>query len=73
MVPSSSFREEAETYVEKISKLPPKSLFRNKESLRNIHREALLAQNEREVSLLMQRLQSVDYTNAIQAFMIRKK
>ncbi|VDK71335.1 unnamed protein product [Litomosoides sigmodontis] len=72
VVPSSCFREEAKTYIGKISQLPPESLFYNKELLRNIHREALLAQNEREVSLLMQRLQSADCMDAIQRFMIRK-
>ncbi|VDO44135.1 unnamed protein product [Onchocerca flexuosa] len=73
VVPSLNFREETETYVRKISQLPPESLFYNKELLRNIHREALLAQNEREISLLMQRWQSTECRNAIQRFMIRKK
>lgn len=73
MVPSLNFREEAETYVRKISRLPPESLFYNKELLRNIHREALLAQNEREVSLLMQRLQTAECLDAIQQFMTKKK
>ncbi|CAG9539931.1 unnamed protein product [Cercopithifilaria johnstoni] len=73
IVPSFHFREEAETYVGKISQLPLESLFYNKDLLRNIYREALLAQNEREVFLLMQRLQSADCRNAIQRFMIRKK
>ncbi|EFO17898.2 hypothetical protein LOAG_10599 [Loa loa] len=73
VIPSFSFREEAENYIRKISQLPSESLFCNKELLRNIHREALLAQNEHEISLLMQRLQSVECLNAIQRFMIRKK
>ncbi|VDM10760.1 unnamed protein product [Wuchereria bancrofti] len=73
VMPSFSFREEAEIYVRKISQLPPESLVCNKELLRNIHREALLAQNEREVSLLMQRFQSVECLNAIQRFLTRKK
>uniref|UniRef100_A0A0R3RRV3 ACB domain-containing protein n=1 Tax=Elaeophora elaphi TaxID=1147741 RepID=A0A0R3RRV3_9BILA len=73
VVPSFCFLEEAEIYVRKISQLPPHSLFYNKELLRNIHREALLEQNEREVSLLMHRLLSTECLNAIQGFMIRKK
>ncbi|KAM3718479.1 Enoyl-CoA delta isomerase [Dirofilaria immitis] len=73
VVPSVNFQEEAKAYVRKISQLPPESLFYNKELLRNIHREALLAQNERETSLLMQRWQSAECLNAIQRFMIRKK
>ncbi|VDO51618.1 unnamed protein product [Brugia timori] len=72
-MPSFTFREEAEIYVRKISQLPPESLICNKELLRNIHREALLAQNEREVSLLMQRFQSGECMNAIQKFLMRKK
>ncbi|VIO94823.1 enoyl-CoA hydratase/isomerase family protein [Brugia malayi] len=73
VMPSFTFREEAEIYVRKISQLPPESLICNKELLRNIHREALLAQNEREVSLLMQRFQSGECMNAIQQFLMRKK
>uniref|UniRef100_A0A915PTQ8 ACB domain-containing protein n=1 Tax=Setaria digitata TaxID=48799 RepID=A0A915PTQ8_9BILA len=73
VVPSLSFREEAEAYVRKISQLPPESLCYNKELLRKIHRKALLAQNQQEISLLVQRWQSSECLDAIKRFMARKK
>lgn len=73
VVPSMYFREEADKCIRKIAELPPESLRCNKALLREVHREALRAQSQREITLLVQRWQSEECLNAIQKFISRKK
>uniref|UniRef100_A0A915AIG6 ACB domain-containing protein n=2 Tax=Parascaris univalens TaxID=6257 RepID=A0A915AIG6_PARUN len=73
VIPASAFLTESSKLVEAYSNLPPGSLRLSKQSLRSVHKKALLECKDREVKLLAERWQSSECIEAIQRFMSRRK
>ncbi|XP_064394868.1 enoyl-CoA delta isomerase 2-like [Halichondria panicea] len=71
--PAKTFSNNVKDLVTSIAELPPKSLMKSKQLLRNVDRDLLEKANKDECDLLEERWLSDECMQAIMAFMQRKK